>query len=275
MGLIRLIVAFLLGLSLVACSPSGKPNHSPKAESPVPGNSGAGEGTIGGIVGGQIPMPYELAQKYTVAIRNYEDNSLCTGTIVGKRLVVTAAHCLRSAESTTVIFGQDIRDPSDRIRATKISILAGYEQRQSDVNSRVKDLGDVAVIVLNRDIPKTHRVAKIVDKDKMLRDGDRLMLAGYGATSGRDKSATGRLLKTNVNVLISRWGQGEFVLNQAEGSGACFGDSGGPAFYYENAEYHLIGIASRVGNLWLDRCRGFSLYSHAGFYRDFILGAGK
>lgn len=196
---------------------------------------------------------------------------MCSGTIVGTRLIVTAAHCLRSARTTLVVFGQDIHNPSDVIPAAKISILDGYEQRQTDKNSRSKDLGDVAVIKLTRDIPKTHRVAKIVSKEKVLRDGDRLMVVGFGVTNGRNKSTSGLLRKANVNVLLSRWGRGEFALNQSEGSGACFGDSGGPAFFYENAEYHLIGIASRVGKFWFDACRGFSLYTHAGYYRDFIL----
>ncbi|MEY4616831.1 MAG: hypothetical protein RJB66_1791 [Pseudomonadota bacterium] len=264
------IMAIFLGMEFLACSPKNQNPSSLKETLNYPGETAPLGESPNAIVGGEIPAPHDLVRKYTVAVVDVDTMGLCSGTIVSKRTVVTAAHCITSKYGALVLFGPNIHKPNHIISPSKVIILPGYDERRKDPRRFTKDLGDVAVIQLKEDIPTSHRVAKIAPKNMILKNGDRLLLAGYGATGDDSKSENGTLRKVNVNVLVSQWGAGEFVLNQRDGTGSCFGDSGGPAFYYKNAEYFLIGITSRAGPFFFDRCGGVSVYSHAGYYRDFI-----
>lgn len=75
---------------------------------------------------------------------------------------------------------------------------------------------------------------------------------------------------TSVQVVQGQLGKSEFVTDQTDGSGACFGDSGGPAYVYSQGRYYLMGVASRVFNPDGDPCKGIGIYSNAGYYRPFI-----
>lgn len=233
----------------------------------LPGSEGIA--TASTIIGGQLPQSAELVSQYTVGIANRATGNLCTGTIIGKRLIFTAAHCVDKPSRIMVLFGHNLKQAQIMIQASKIAVNTGYRQRRP-FNV---DIGDVALIEIEQDIPPTHQVAKIVPAYYFPYDTDLLTIAGYGVTSGITKKNSGLLRQTKVRVIDGRYGDSEFVVDQTNGSGACYGDSGGPAFLYTKGQLLLIGVASRVGNNGADPCKGVAVYSNAGYYRRFIKDA--
>lgn len=265
----RTILAISLGLKLLACTANFQ-NPSNKDRSFSQTGRAQLDESINTIVGGEIPTKLDLVRKYTVAVVDLDTSGLCSGTIVGKRTVVTAAHCITSRKGTLVLFGDNAYNPNHISSPEKVIFVPGYKKIKNTPPLNAKDLGDVAIIQLEKDIPSTHGIARIAPQSIILRNGDRLLLAGFGAKKDDANSENGTLRKVHVNVLVSRWGQSEFILDQSNQRGSCFGDSGGPAFYYRDADYFLIGITSRSRPGEHDACGGVSIFSHTDYYRDFI-----
>ncbi|MCE3264838.1 MAG: sorting protein [Pseudoduganella sp.] len=123
------------------------------------------------------------------------DNQLfiCSGTLVGKRQVVTAGHCLDTNGNGSLI---DLNKPGSSVRvvfnaaasgagshvigATKVSMhadYAGFGNCPAGVNTFcVND--DVAVVTLGQDAPADAKIYKIATT--ALQVGSRIVMAGYG-----------------------------------------------------------------------------------------------
>jgi secreted trypsin-like serine protease len=83
---------------------------------------------------------------------------------------------------------------------------------------------------------------------------------------------SGTLRKTAVKIFEPQFGGSEVVLDQREGTGACNGDSGGPAYILVNGQLQLFGITSR-GNV---TCDVFAVYTNILAHQKFIeLGIAK
>lgn len=223
------------------------------------------------IIGGtKVDEDSEIA-KFTVGLYNQAENALCTGTIIAEDIVITAAHCVKDAESLLVFFGPSLEQPEPVTITTNIATSAAYYKRKQNQNT---DAGDVAVIQLKHVIPSTHEPVPIVPFGFLPEEGETVSIIGYGVTNGIRQSNSGYLRESTVSVLEPQFGLSEFVTDQTEGSGVCFGDSGGPAFIYRNHQYYLVGIASRVKNKKdQDPCKGIGVYSNAGTFRPLIKNA--
>lgn len=143
----------------------------------------------------------------------------CTGVVIARRAVVTAAHCARGARV------------EGGIRVTGISRSAVL-----DDGRRVSVSGDAAILHLASDIGAS--AAPVGDGG-----GDTFVIAGYGTTDERARNAFGdlhqaTLVMTKGGALVDPNKSGPI------GASACYGDSGGPVL----RGGMLVGVITRAAH---------------------------
>jgi hypothetical protein len=220
-------------------------------------------GHVAGACGGQPP-----AQQVAAAITDGNlDNGhpavgllqagtsgkvlLCTGTLIGPRTVITAAHCIRTGEVHTITLQGTAYQA-----ASALQHPAWNPEDSSHPN-------DLAIIKLSQapaitPVPIAKRAPWV---------GEKITLVGFGATAqGLEDLGTKRWAINYVEVVqekrFSLYGTGN-------GTGStCKGDSGGPALLAVDGKEPLIGVSSAG----LPDCGTLAWETRVDAYWDWIVG---
>lgn len=151
-------------------------------------------------------------------------SGLCTATLIGKRTVLTAAHCIGSSH-TFYVGGKGYQ----AVSAKRHPQYSSYTQ-----------IYDIAVIILGSEPPITP--SAIPSSAPTL--GMEVTLIGYGVTSenGSD-SGVKRIAKNTIAQLDAT--EMNFLGAGGSKGNTCYGDSGGPAFATINGQEVVVGVTSR------------------------------
>jgi len=192
--------------------------------------------------------------------------SLCGGTIVNKRFVVTAAHCWEPEETDLwVIVGEHnvcdgVNEGGKRVKVKKITSHPDYDKGSKN--------NDIAVLELVEDLTFTDKVKPAclpssADKDY---SGSASTISGWGGTIGYEgtdqpvqpkqcamKESIVKLLASSEDKCRDELESDGSILEEqakmklcawAKGTDTCQGDSGGPLAVPENGKYTLVGVVS-------------------------------
>lgn len=159
--------------------------------------------------------------------------SICTGTVIARELVLTAAHCVAPKSDYAVA----IKSGAPRvIQVVRIVLHPKFDPHQFE--TRVPS-PDMAIIKLAEPLPANYRAAKLARDPSLPKRGTLFTLAGFGFAKDGDERSLGTLRSIELPSIGTTGGIMVRVSSGNGGvAGACTGDSGGPA--YLNGE--LAGV---------------------------------
>lgn len=229
------------------------------------------------IIGGEAALESDLVTRSTVSLIADIGGmpvSVCTGVLISRNLILTAAHCLVDFERmpVTVYFGATLpvtmQDPGF-VGVAEATFHNQYHRVKDGWGRYVTSLNDIGLIKLAEEVPAAAEPVAILDQGPELQQGTQFLLAGFGLTNelGKAQSATG-LNKTRV-PFVRREGS-VLVADHSAGQGACRGDSGGPAFL-ETSQGLMLAAVTRGAHAGSPNCRNFGEYTSVSYHKQAIL----
>lgn len=237
-----------------------------------------------GIFGGQILDKDSWLAKGTVFIlQSYsrdgeQHTSICTGSLIDRNMVLTAAHCVDRARNSlsriAVYFTTEPECDSlhNRLESKRkhVASLRIHPNWDPD-DSRTTDRGDIALLRLQSQAPKAYKPLKLSNEFVPLVPGVEVLVAGYGMANPNYygdfggpislRVAKAPAISTEERELLSQVGDmpiTEFAnqpsnemlyIDQTTGQGICGGDSGGPSLMRNSkGQFVVTGVASYVMN---------------------------
>lgn len=256
----------VLGLALIA-SACSRPENRENYELQIADG--------GSIVGGQAVEDNDPVISSTVVVYDKSTGGICTGSLVTRNLVLTAAHCTgRNARNIVIGFGKELDGQTLQFR----QVIAGATHplwaqitQAKAIDPRAPDWGDMALLRFEGDVPEGFAPTAVLAKTSSLQNGQRALLAGYGKIDTVRNEYASQLMKAVVVLSNKDFSPTEIEFEQYQGRGACQGDSGGPAFVRSNGRLVLIGVTSRVAHMSGARnCDQGSIYSSVPANIDWI-----
>jgi len=213
------------------------------------------------IVGGKQATPHSIPyQAYIETEKNGGKKYQCGGTLLNKRYVLTAMHCLvdsqgKLATKNTVTLGEhNLHQDSEATQKFNTTVIS-----RDDYNHWSRsNLNDIAILKLDRDADLDDYAvipACLPSNENELYVGRTAKASGWGRISLRG-STSDVLKETDVTILAQsdqkcKW-SGEKARDKPptqmcayrNKTSTCFGDSGGPLAVQENGKYTVVGIVS-------------------------------
>lgn len=242
------------------------------------------------IINGDMVLAGDPIAASTVALyyndqRSDRTTPICTGTVIGRRTILSAAHCfvdVATSQKTTIEelatklsvgFGVEIvasqRDPAVQFRAIEsVDVHPNYKMNALAAAGAGEELDDVSIIHLSEDIPLSATVVSLSNDASVLEKGKVLDIAGYGVTKGGVNSVHAtHLNRTQITIDEPNVNPTQFSYNVIGGHSACSGDSGGPAYTHDdNGKLVVVGVTS-----WGDgECKEVGVYTSVASLHDWI-----
>lgn len=217
------------------------------------------------IVGGEITKATDYP---SVVALEHGDDWFCTGTLIDKDWVLTAAHCLEDMAGLELQIRLDssnlnFRNAGRRVAVAETYSHAGYNGVDWD--------NDIALVRLAESV--TDREPTPLFRAPMSPETS-VWQVGYGATgdSAEGSGMLRRLKTTTIDCAMtgdaSITADNVVCFDQTDGNGTCYGDSGGPSFVTIDGKLQVAAITS--GGTVESCLDGFDIQTAVSGELDFV-----
>ncbi len=206
-----------------------------QAESPQPEEESWLERLRLPIIGGSPESGYPAVGAVITS------NSLCTGTLIASKIVVTAAHCISPYDPPKWFYmGSSIKSPTSIMNVDKSIRHPDYGTGYS-LNAQIHQ-HDIAVLVLKTAAPATPMPYRTASVNNL--KGQPITFVGFGKSSIYNDYSSGTKMKVTVTMGdVTTPGFWNYTTS-SNPKNTCVGDSGGPAFHNNNGVEEIVGVVS-------------------------------
>lgn len=236
------------------------------------------------IVGGTEVARGMYAESCLIGTRNWNGTIswFCTGVLIDRTTVLSAAHCINSTASSFVValnlesmFVDLSHSDTEIIDVRKVVVHPNYYTHRQGAH-------DIAVLVLQEAAITTPvRLATTVQ----INQAESVRLVGFGNNDKNSSKGFGikrevlvdikslrRNNQDNLNQDEAKYGFDsdlEFIAG-GEGKDSCNGDSGGPAYIEVDGQRFLAGLTSRAVKNYSHICADGGVYTRVDMHQNFI-----
>nr|AAD21828.1 chymotrypsin-like serine protease [Ctenocephalides felis] len=195
------------------------------------------------IIGGEDAP--EGSAPYQVSLRNSDLQHFCGGSILNKRWILTAAHCLEPGFLNSVYMGSNLLDRKGRYYDVERFVM-----HHNYTGKIVANVADIGLIKLAEDIKFSDKVQPVKIHQTQIKGGEICKATGWGRL-GADQPVPNKLQQLETIAISDEKcyadtgflePTSQICVFSAFGKGVCFGDSGGPLVY----KGEQVGVASFI-----------------------------
>src|SRR5581483_6161056 len=146
------------------------------------------------VVNGVPVSPTDWFAHGVVGVIPFDDQNrpgACTGTILSRRAVLTAAHCVAKSKRVDVVFDLDMKG-KDRVTASQVIVHPGYRDNDGHFGPF-----DLAILIL-----PAHAYTAVpipLDPDTTSTDGQQFTIVGYGRHISWNEFSDGTMRKAAIS----------------------------------------------------------------------------
>lgn len=206
-----------------------------------------------GIMGGKLAND-PIDEGYWSVAQLDLDGATCSGVLIGRDVVLTAAHCVSDFDAVKlglVIFPQSGGEEFQIRKVVvhpKFKSTSGYDENFYSVGTNVNDL---AVLLLTKPVELPLNAVTLPSSSFRAQGPLKLRTYGFGRTTSTAQMEPQLRYVDKVGSPNLANGRFEFT---RDGKGACLGDSGGPSFMNGNELMALTSYGIGFNKYATEKC---------------------